>query len=62
MVVPFITDALSELYIDRVRFDPHLVDGHIVCQGPAEELAGAHIVPGEVPWTYYDMAFELPPG
>jgi Putative cyclase len=52
----------SQLHIDRVLVDPHLIDGHIVRQWPAEELAGAHIVPGEVSRAYDDMAFELPPG
>src|SRR2546430_2227185 len=52
----------SQLHIDCVLFYPHLVDGHIVRQGPAEELARPHIVPGEVPRAYDDMAFELPPG
>src|SRR5213593_3386108 len=54
--------ALSQLHIDRILLDPHLVDRHIVRQWPAEELAGAHIVSGEVPRAYDDMAFEPPSG
>ena len=57
-----VTHALSQLYIDRVLVDLHLVDGHSIRQWPAEKLASAHIVPGEVPRAYDDMAFELPPG
>src|SRR5712691_4659686 len=53
---------MSQFYIDCILFDPYLVDGHIVRQWPAEELTGTHIVSGEVPWAYDDIAFELSPG
>src|SRR5439155_26241930 len=49
-----VTPALSQLHIDRVLFDPNLVDWHILRLWPAVDMTCEHIVPSEVPLADHD--------